>query len=923
MPETQVTSAAGQGRALWMSTIAFTVCFAVWTIFAIIGVQIKQQLNLNETEFGLLVGTPILTGSLIRLALGIWTDQYGGRVVYTVTMLAAAVATYLLAYAHTYPQVLIAALGVGIAGGSFAVGIAYVSRWYPTEKQGTALGIFGAGNVGAAVTKFVAPFVLVAYGWQVTAQVWAAGIAIMAVVFWFTTTDDPVLRARRARGEKPTSAWLELAPLKNIQVWRFSLYYFFVFGAFVALSLWLPRYLISVYSVPITTAGMIAAAFSFPASVFRAYGGHLSDRYGARRVMYWTFLVAVAATFVLSYPPGDYIIRSVKGPIAFHMEMGVVPFTVTVFVLGFFMALGKAAVYKHIPVYYPKNVGSVGGLVGMIGGLGGFVLPIAFGALLDLTGVWTSCFMLLFVLVTGALIWMHLAIRNMERGVVGAALKELPELPEMQEIHKPEHVGALSGKVITDWRPEDKTFWETSGRAIARRNLWLSIPALLLSFAVWQVWSVVVAKLPAVGFKFSTDELFWLAALPGISGATLRIFYSFMVPIFGGRLWTTLATWSLIFPAVGIGYAVQHPETPYFIFLGLALLCGFGGGNFASSMANISFFFPRAEKGNALALNAGLGNLGVSVVQFVVPIAITAGVFGWLGGAPQPISATGKLWLQNAGFIWVPFIAASAFAAWFGMNDIASAKASFSEQAVIFERKHNWIMCWLYTGTFGSFIGYSAGFPLLAKTQFPSVDALQFVFLGPLVGALSRSATGWVSDKFGGGRVTIWVWVLMMVGVLGVLYFLGVKDQPYAFWGFFAMFLVLFFAAGVGNASTFQMIPNIMRKEMDRLMPSADRETRLRQAEKESAAITGFTSAIAAFGAFFVPKSYGTSIAMTGGVQAALWGFLAFYVSCLVITWGFYTRRGGLLYDVERGTSAPPSTPSSTPRPPAAPQPAE
>jgi NNP family nitrate/nitrite transporter-like MFS transporter len=603
------------------------------------------------------------------------------------------------------------------------------------------------------------------------------------------------------------------------------------------------------------------------------------------------------------------------------MEMGVVPFTVIVFVLGFFMALGKAAVYKHIPVYYPKNVGSVGGLVGMIGGLGGFVLPIAFGALNDLTGIWTSCFMLLFVLVTGALIWMHLAIRQMERGVVGAALAKLPELPEMQEIHKPEHVGALSGKILTDWRPEDKTFWETSGRAIARRNLWLSIPALLLSFAVWQVWSVVVAKLPSVGFKFTTDELFWLAALPGISGATLRIFYSFMVPIFGGRLWTTVATWSLMLPAVGIGYAVQNPDTPYFIFLGLALLCGLGGGNFASSMANISFFFPRAEKGNALALNAGLGNLGVSVVQFVVPLAITAGVFGWLGGDPQPISATGKLWLQNAGFIWVPFIAVSAFAAWFGMNDIASAKASFSEQAVIFERKHNWLMCWLYTGTFGSFIGYSAGFPLLAKTQFPAVDALQFVFLGPLVGALSRSATGWVSDKFGGGRVTIWVWVMMMVGVLGVLYFLGVKDQPYAFWGFFAMFLVLFFAAGVGNASTFQMIPNIMRREMDRLMPSADRETRLRQAEKESAAITGFTSAIAAFGAFFVPKSYGTSIAMTGGVQAALWGFLAFYVSCLVITWWFYTRRGGLLYDVERGgTSAPPS---SSPRPPAAPQPAE
>jgi MFS transporter, NNP family, nitrate/nitrite transporter len=920
MIEKQAVSPDEQGRALWLSTIAFTVCFAVWTIFAIIGIRIKDELGLNETQFGLLVGTPILTGSLIRLALGIWTDQYGGRLVYTVTMLAAAVATFLLSYAQTYPQMLLAALGVGISGGSFAVGIAYVSRWYPTQKQGLALGIFGAGNVGAAVTKFLAPFVLVAYGWQVTAQVWAVGIALMGVIFWFTTTDDPVLRERRARGEKPTSAWLELEPLKNIQVWRFSLYYFFVFGAFVALSLWLPRYLINVYGVDIKTAGMAAAMFSLPASVFRVYGGHLSDRYGARRVMYWTFLVSVVCTFVLAYPPTDYVVRGIQGPIAFHMEMGLVPFVVTVFVLGFFMALGKAAVYKHIPVYYPKNVGSVGGLVGMIGGLGGFVLPIAFGVLNDLTGVWTSCFMLLFVLVSGALLWMHMAIRQMERGVVGEALEKLPQLPEMQEIHKPEHIGALSGKVLQDWRPEDKLFWDTTGRSIARRNLWISIPALLLSFAVWQVWSVVVAKLPSIGFSFTTEQLFWLAALPGISGAVLRIFYSFMVPIFGGRLWSTVTTWSLMIPAIGIGYAVQNPSTPYAIFLFLALLCGLGGGNFASSMANISFFFPKSEKGNALALNAGLGNLGVSVVQFVVPIAVAVGVFGWLGGEPVVVrSGTQEipLWLQNAGFIWVPFIAASAFACWFGMNDIASAKASFSEQAVIFERKHNWIMCWLYTGTFGSFIGYSAGFPLLAKTQFPAVDALPFVFLGPLVGALSRSATGWVSDKWGGARVTIWVFILMMAGCAGVLYFLGLKDQPGAFWGFFAMFLVLFFAAGVGNASTFQMIPNIMRKEMDRLMPQADAAARLRQAEKESAAITGFTSAIAAFGAFFIPKSYGTSIGLTGGVEAALWGFLIFYVSCLVITWAFYTRRGGLLHDVERRpppTSAPPIAATSPAR---------
>src|SRR6516164_9419835 len=289
---------AEQRTALWMSTIAFTVCFAVWTIFAIIGIRIKQELGLNATQFGLLVGTPILSGSLIRLALGIWTDQYGGRRVYTIVMLAAAVATYFLTWAQTYPQFLIAALFVGVAGGSFAVGVAYVSRFYPTNRQGTALGIFGAGNVGAAVTKFVAPFVLVAYGWQTVAQVWALAIGVMGIAFWLLSDEDPVVKARGARHEKPTSAWLEFEPLKNVQVWRFALYYFFVFGAFVALSLWLPQYLINVYGVDIKIAGTIAALFSFPASIFRAYGGHLSDRYGARRVMYWTFQVAVVCTFV-------------------------------------------------------------------------------------------------------------------------------------------------------------------------------------------------------------------------------------------------------------------------------------------------------------------------------------------------------------------------------------------------------------------------------------------------------------------------------------------------------------------------------------------------------------------------------------------------------------------------------------------------
>jgi MFS transporter, NNP family, nitrate/nitrite transporter len=911
-----------RARALWLSTIAFTVCFAVWTIFSIIGVQIKKDLGLNETEFGLLVGTPILTGSLTRLMLGIWTDQYGGRIVYTAVMLAAAVATWLLTFAYDYPTFLLAALVLGIAGGSFAVGIAYVSKWYPREQQGTALGIFGAGNVGAAVTKFLAPFVMVAYGWKMVANIWALAIAVMAIVFWLATKDDPQLEARRKAGLKPEPISAMLEPLRNIQVWRFSLYYFFVFGAFVALALWLPRYLIGAYKVDITTAGMIGAAYSVPASIFRAYGGHLSDVYGARRVMYWTFGVAIAVSFILSYPPTQYIVTGIRGPVTFTLQTGLVAFTVLIFILGFFMSLGKAAVYKHIPVYYPNHVGSVGGIVGLIGGLGGFVLPILFGLANDLTGVWQSCFMLLFAVSVAALVWMHLAIRQMEREAQGPAVERLPQLPEMQEIHEPalhappvvepDRIGALSGAVLQDWRPEDSRFWDEKGRAIARRNLFCSIPALLLSFAVWMVWSVVVAKLPAIGFRYSTDQLFWLAALPGLSGATLRIFYSFMVPIFGGRLWTTLTTWSLIVPALGIGMAVQNPDTPYWLFLVLALLCGFGGGNFASSMANISFFYPKAEKGNALALNAGLGNLGVSVVQFVVPLAITAGVFGWLGGEPVMAKEAGKdvpLWLQNAGYIWVPFIVASAFATWFGMNDIASAKASFAEQAIIFQRKHNWIMCWLYTGTFGSFIGYSAGFPLLAKTQFPEVNALTYAFLGPMVGALSRSLTGWVSDRWGGARVTLWVFVGMTVGVAGVLYALSIGSWPI----FFAMFLLLFFATGVGNASTFQMIPAIMLSEMDRLMPGADGATRTRQAEKESAAIIGFTSAIAAYGAFFIPKSYGTSISWTGGPQTALWAFLVFYLSCIAITWWFYTRPGGLLRDIERGGPARSRGPAAQP----------
>lgn len=402
-------------RMLTVSTFTFTVCFAVWTIFAIIGVKIKEELGLNDTQFGLLVAMPILTGSLIRLALGIWTDQIGGRIMMVGVMLASATSTYLLTTVSTYEMYLFAALGVGIAGGGFSVGVAYVSKFFPKEKQGTALGIFGMGNIGAAVTKMLAPIIMVAYGWHMVAQIWAAAMVVTAILFWFTTEDDPQLQQRKKSGVKPEPFLNQLAPLKNIQVWRFSLYYFFVFGAFVALALWLPRYLVGVYGLDIATAGMIGAAYSIPASLFRVLGGVLSDKYGARRVMYWTFIASVICTFLLSYPATEYVVHGVKGDIRFTLALGVVPFTLIVFTLGFFMSLGKAAVYKHIPVYYPDRVGAVGGVVGMIGGLGGFILPITFGALNDLIGVWTSCFMLLFLIVAASLLWMHYAIRNMER----------------------------------------------------------------------------------------------------------------------------------------------------------------------------------------------------------------------------------------------------------------------------------------------------------------------------------------------------------------------------------------------------------------------------------------------------------------------------------------------------------------------------
>jgi NNP family nitrate/nitrite transporter-like MFS transporter len=415
MASLSIISKWSQLRALSLTTVAFTISFAVWTIFAIIGVQLKKDLGLSETQFSLLLGTPILTGSLIRLILGIWADQYGGRPVFFLVMISSAVCTWLLIYADTYEMFLLTALGVGIAGGSFVVGISYLSKWYPKERQGTALGIYGMGNVGSAVTKIFAPFVMVAFGWEMVAQIWSAILVVMAVAYLLFTKDEPELVERRKTGTKAKTTAMALEPLKKLQVWRFSVYYFFVFGGYVALALWLPRYYVGAYDLDIKQAGLLAASFSIAGSMFRAVGGYLSDTIGARKVMYITFIVCVICCFILSYPTTDYTVHGIRGDIQFSMGLGFWPFTAVVFVLGLFMSFGKAAVYKHIPVYYPDNVGSVAGIVGLIGGLGGFFLPLGFGILNDLTNVWTSCFMLMFVLVAIALLWMHLAIQNMEK----------------------------------------------------------------------------------------------------------------------------------------------------------------------------------------------------------------------------------------------------------------------------------------------------------------------------------------------------------------------------------------------------------------------------------------------------------------------------------------------------------------------------
>jgi NNP family nitrate/nitrite transporter-like MFS transporter len=419
-------------RILVVTTLAYIGCFAVWTIFAIIGVEIQRQYGLTDTEFGLLVGMPFLSGSLMRVVLGVWADRHGGRRLFLGVMIVAAVATWFAADAASFPALLGAGLGSGVAGGCSAVGLSYITRWYPKERHGTVLGILGAGNIGSAITKLGAPWVMLAYGWQGVARLWALLLVGAAAVFWLGSTEDPKQAARRASGESAAPLASQVEPLHRLRVWRFGLYYFFAFGGYVALSVWLPHYLMAVYGLEIRMAAALAVAFSLPAGLLRVLGGLLSDRYGARRVMYWSFIGALACTFMLSYPPTDYVVHGVTGEHRFAIAAGLPLFVAMLMTLGFFMALGKAAVFKHIPVYFPDQVGAVGGAVGAIGGLGGFALPLAFGLMNDLVDVWTSCFMLLFGIASINLLWMHFAIGRQGRVAAPQLDERLRFLPELE-----------------------------------------------------------------------------------------------------------------------------------------------------------------------------------------------------------------------------------------------------------------------------------------------------------------------------------------------------------------------------------------------------------------------------------------------------------------------------------------------------------
>ena len=515
----------------------------------------------------------------------------------------------------------------------------------------------------------------------------------------------------------------------------------------------------------------------------------------------------------------------------------------------------------------------------------------------------------------------------------------------------------LASPPQSDWQPENPEFWQTRGAKVAHRNLWSSIPCLLCAFAIWLYWSIITVQMKNLAFPFENSQLFTLSAVAGLTGATLRIPNSFLIAISGGRNVIVLTTALLIIPSLGAGVALQNPETPYSVFVVLASLSGLGGGNFASSMSNISFFYPQKNQGTALGLNAGLGNVGVSVMQVVLPLVMTLALFGPFSGRGLPLPtavgarAAGTLvWLQNCGLVWVPILVILTVNAWFNMDNLPTSspdvgsqlkdtvtalvkslvlilcgfltaamglylllkleitmwivlpitialtvvvmgmmqkpfQISLSPQYRIFKNKHNWLMTWLYTMTFGSFIGYSAAFPLLIKIVFGelpdgsvnpnAINPFAYAWLGPLVGSLIRPIGGWLSDKWGGAKVTHWDTLVMIGSALGVAYYVkqaSASTSPEIYFlPFLILFLILFITTGIGNGSTFRMIPIIFEP-------------------KQAGPVLGWTSAVAAYGAFIIPKVFGAQI-QAGTPEYALYGFALYYLSCLIVNWWFYARK--------------------------------
>jgi NNP family nitrate/nitrite transporter-like MFS transporter len=425
-PSTAPTHIAPKAwSVLAVSTLAFTVCFMVWMMFAVVGIPIRKTLGLNATEFGLLTAMPVLSGSLIRVPLGIWTDKYGGRIVMAVLLAITVPAIWLMAYATAYWHYLAIGLVLGLAGGSFSVGTPYVARWFPKRRQGMAMGVFGAGNSGAAVNKFIAPALVVAFGWTMVPKVYAAIMLGTLIVFWFGSASDP-----KHLVPAHTRFMDQLAALKDPRVIKYCQYYSIVFGGYVALSLWMVQYYVGEYGLDIRIAALLAACFSLPGGVLRAIGGVMSDKHGSHRVTWWVLWVSWICLFLLSYPQTDFTVHTVDGPRTFHIGLNVYAFTVLMFVLGIAFAFGKASVFKYISDDYPHNIGTVSGIVGLAGGMGGFVLPILFGALMDLTGIRSSAFMLMYGVVWVSLTWMYWTeVRKTD--VIGGVAPSSPLSPSL------------------------------------------------------------------------------------------------------------------------------------------------------------------------------------------------------------------------------------------------------------------------------------------------------------------------------------------------------------------------------------------------------------------------------------------------------------------------------------------------------------